>query len=164
MRGLLHNPRPYPLTPPLSQWEREPTTAPQERGSQQRPITLLIAALGGEGGGVLTDWIVRAAEANDFPVQSRRSPASPSAPARPPTTSRCCPLAARTGSRRPVLALTPGIGDVDVMVASELMEAARAVASGFVTPDRTMTIASTSRFYVMDEKIAMGDGRYDSGG
>ena len=49
------------------------------------------------------------------------------------------------------------------MVASELMEAGRAVASGFVTPDRTTTIASTSRFYVMDEKIAMGDGRYDSG-
>ncbi len=29
------------------------------------------------------------------------------------------------------------------------------------TPDRTLLIASTSRFYVMNEKIAMGDGRYD---
>ena len=62
-----------------------------------------------------------------------------------------------------MLALTPGVGDVDVMVASELMEAGRAVAAGFVTPDRTLSIASTSRFLVMDEKIAMGDGRYDSG-
>ena len=62
-----------------------------------------------------------------------------------------------------MLALNPGIGDVDVMVASELMEAGRAVAAGFVTPDRTLTIASTSRFFVMDEKIAMADGRYDSG-
>ena len=25
-----------------------------------RPITVLIAALGGEGGGVLTDWIIAA--------------------------------------------------------------------------------------------------------
>ena len=30
---------------------------------QVRPITILIAALGGEGGGVLTDWIVAAAVA-----------------------------------------------------------------------------------------------------
>ena len=62
-----------------------------------------------------------------------------------------------------MLALAPGVGDVDVMMASELMEAGRAVAAGFVTPDRTLSIASTSRFLVMDEKIAMGDGRYDSG-
>jgi indolepyruvate ferredoxin oxidoreductase beta subunit len=66
-------------------------------------------------------------------------------------------------ARRPVLALAPGVGDVDLMVASELMEAGRAVAGGFVTPDRTFAIASTSRFYVLGEKIAMGDGRYDSG-
>ncbi len=48
------------------------------------------------------------------------------------------------------------------MMASELMEAGRAVAAGFVTHDRTLSIASTSRFLVMGEKIAMGDGRYDS--
>jgi indolepyruvate ferredoxin oxidoreductase beta subunit len=65
------------------------------------------------------------------------------------------------GNKRPVLALTPGIGDIDVVIASEFMEAGRAIASGFVTPDRTLLIASTSRFYVMNEKIAMGDGRYD---
>jgi len=41
------------------------------------------------------------------------------------------------------------------------MEAGRAVAGGFVTPDRTMTIASTGRSYLVVEKMAMGDGRYD---
>jgi len=41
------------------------------------------------------------------------------------------------------------------------MEGGRGVATGFVTPDRTTAIASTSRFYAMNEKIAMGDGRYD---
>jgi indolepyruvate ferredoxin oxidoreductase beta subunit len=65
------------------------------------------------------------------------------------------------GSKRPVLALTPGVGDIDVAVASELMEAGRTVANGFVTPARTHVIASTGRFYAMDEKIAMGDGRFD---
>jgi indolepyruvate ferredoxin oxidoreductase beta subunit len=62
-----------------------------------------------------------------------------------------------------VLSLLPGIGDIDVLVASELMEAGRAVAAGFATRDQTLTIASTARFYVMDEKTPMGDGRYDSG-
>ena len=65
--------------------------------------------------------------------------------------------------KRPVLALTPGVGDIDIAVTSELLEAGRTVANGFVTPDRTFVIASTSRFYAMDEKIAMGDGRFDRG-
>jgi indolepyruvate ferredoxin oxidoreductase beta subunit len=64
--------------------------------------------------------------------------------------------------RRPVLALTPGIGDIDVFLASELLEAARAAASGFITADRTRVIASTSRAYAMQEKTAMGDGRLHS--
>jgi indolepyruvate ferredoxin oxidoreductase, beta subunit len=41
------------------------------------------------------------------------------------------------------------------------MEAGRAIAGGYVTPDRTVTIASTSRSYLVVEKMAMGDGRYD---
>ncbi len=36
-----------------------------------------------------------------------------------------------------MLALAPGIGDVDIVLASELLEAGRTIAAGFVTPDRT---------------------------
>jgi indolepyruvate ferredoxin oxidoreductase beta subunit len=64
-------------------------------------------------------------------------------------------------NRRPILALAPGVGDVDLLVASELLEAGRAVASGYITADRTTTIASTSRAYLVVEKMAMSDGRYD---
>ena len=72
------------------------------------------------------------------------------------------PVRARElGGKRPVLALTPGVGDIDIAVASELLEAGRTVANGFVTPERTHLIGSLSRFYAMDEKIAMGDGRFD---
>ena len=42
------------------------------------------------------------------------------------------------------------------------MEAGPRDRAGFVTPDRTLMIASTSRSYLVVEKIAMGDGRYDS--
>jgi indolepyruvate ferredoxin oxidoreductase, beta subunit len=129
-----------------------------------RPISILIAALGGEGGGVLTQWIVAAAERFGFPVQSTSIPGVAQRTGATTYYIEILPVPRRElGGHRPVLALVPGVGDIDVMLASELMEAARAVAAGFVTADRTLTIASTSRFYVMNEKIAMGDGRADSG-
>jgi len=130
--------------------------------STLRPITLLIAALGGEGGGVLTNWIVEAAEQSGFPVQSTSIPGVAQRTGATTYYIEIMPatLAALNG-REPVLALNPGIGDVDIAVASELLEAGRTVAGGFVTPDRTFAIASVSRFFAMDEKIAMGDGRAD---
>jgi indolepyruvate ferredoxin oxidoreductase beta subunit len=53
-------------------------------------------------------------------------------------------------------------GDVDVVIASELMEAGRAVQRGFVTPDCTTLIASTHRVYSMTERTALADGRVDA--
>jgi indolepyruvate ferredoxin oxidoreductase beta subunit len=130
--------------------------------SATRPITLLIAALGGEGGGVLTDWIVTAAEAAGFPVQSTSIPGVAQRTGATTYYIEIFPVPTRElGGKRPVLALTPGVGDIDVAVASELLEAGRVVAGGFVTPGRTHVIGSLSRFYAMDEKIAMGDGRFD---
>jgi indolepyruvate ferredoxin oxidoreductase beta subunit len=130
--------------------------------SVPRPITLLIAALGGEGGGVLSNWIVAAAAKAGFPVQSTSIPGVAQRTGATTYYVEILPVqASELGGRRPVLALTPGIGDIDIAVASELLEAARTVSSGFVTRDRTHVIASTSRFYAMDEKIAMGDGRFD---
>jgi indolepyruvate ferredoxin oxidoreductase alpha subunit len=135
-------------------------TSPSQAGV--RPLTVLIAALGGEGGGVLTDWIVAAAESQRFPVQSTSIPGV--AQRTGATTYHIemvpTPLSA-SDARRPILALAPGIGDVDLVVASELMEAGRAIAGGYVTADRTTMIASTSRSYLVVEKMAMSDGRYD---
>ena len=141
-----------------------------EPQSDVRPLTILIAALGGEGGGVLTDWIVAAAASQNFPVQSTSIPGVAQrtgattyhielVPA--PTLPSPASGGGSGRGRRPVLTLAPGVGDVDLVVASELMEAGRAIAGGFVTPDRTTTIASTSRSYLVVEKMAMGDGRYD---
>jgi indolepyruvate ferredoxin oxidoreductase beta subunit len=130
--------------------------------SATRPITLLIAALGGEGGGVLTDWIVSAAAEAGFPVQSTSIPGVAQRTGATTYYIEIFPVSARElGGKRPVLALTPGVGDIDIAVASELLEAGRVVASGFATPERTHLIGSLSRFYAMDEKIAMGDGRFD---
>jgi indolepyruvate ferredoxin oxidoreductase beta subunit len=129
----------------------------------ERPITMLIAALGGEGGGVLTDWIVAAAAQLGFPVQSTSIPGVAQRTGATTYYIEIVPVPwSELGGNRPVLALAPGIGDVDIVVASELMEAGRAIGAGFVTPDRTLMIASTARSYLVVEKIAMADGRYDS--
>jgi indolepyruvate ferredoxin oxidoreductase, beta subunit len=128
----------------------------------ERPLTLLIAALGGEGGGVLTGWIIAAAASQGLPVQST---SIPGVAQRTGATTYYIEIFPRPwrelGGKRPVMALSPGIGDVDVVVASELLEAARTVAAGFVTPDRTLAVASTHRSHAIAEKMAMADGRLD---
>jgi indolepyruvate ferredoxin oxidoreductase beta subunit len=127
-----------------------------------RPVTVLVAALGGEGGGVLTGWLVRAAESLGLPVQSTSIPGVAQRTGATTYYVEIWPAALGPDAPRPVLALAPGIADIDIMVASELMEAARTLTAGLVTPDRTLAIASTTRSLVMDEKIAMADGRHDS--
>ena len=94
-----------------------------------RPITLLIAALGGEGGGVLTGWIVSAAEQAGFPVQSTSIPGVAQRTGATTYYIEIFPALTRElDGKYPVLALTPGVGDIDIAVASELLEAGRTVA------------------------------------
>ncbi len=128
-----------------------------------RPIALLIGALGGEGGGVLCGWIVSAAEARGFPVQST---SIPGVAQRTGATTYYLEIWPETWSdlagRKPVLSLTAVPGDVDVVVASELLEAGRIISQGYVTPERTCLLASTHRVFTTAEKMAMGDGRHDS--
>jgi indolepyruvate ferredoxin oxidoreductase beta subunit len=128
--------------------------------SELRPITILIAAMGGEGGGVLTNWIIDAAAACGFPVQST---SIPGVAQRTGATTYYIEIVPRALDYRPLLSLNPVPGEVDVMVASEFLEAGRAIANGFVTPDRTVLIASTHRVFAIAEKSAMGDGRFDMG-
>lgn len=126
-----------------------------------QPIKIAILAMGGEGGGVLADWIVDLGEHNGYYAQTT---SVPGVAQRTGATIYYVELFPReTGeSRTPILALMPTPGDVDVVMASELMEAGRAVQRGLVTPERTTLIASTHRVYSIAEKAAMGDGRVDS--
>src|SRR6266853_6627163 len=142
--------------------------APAERRREvmtlpERPIAILIAALGGEGGGVLADWIIAAATARDYPVQSTSIPGVAQRTGATTYYVEIYPAKlSELGARRPVMTLTPAPCYVDVMVASELLEAGRAMQNGFVTRDRTTLIASTHRVYTVAEKMQMGDGRFDS--
>lgn len=130
--------------------------------SEQRPICILIAALGGEGGGVLTDWLVTAAMAQDFPVQSTSIPGVAQRTGATTYYIEIFPTPrAQLNGKEPVLALYPGPGHIDIMIASELLEVGRALENGYVSPQRTVLIGSTHRIYSMAEKTAMSDQRYD---
>lgn len=128
--------------------------------TNKQRINIAITAMGGQGGGVLADWIIGMAEHSGWVAQTTSVPG----------------VAQRTGatiyylelfkpvagqSETPVLSLSPASGDVDLVIAAELMEAGRAIQRGFVTPDRTTLIASSHRAYAVSEKEALGNALSD---
>src|SRR6202790_1019170 len=133
--------------------------------SSERPIKLTIAALGGQGGGVLANWLIEIAEAEGHLAQST---SVPGVAQRTGATIYYLEFFPRAEAVRmglePIMALMPVSGDVDCVVASELVEAGRAIQRGLVTPDRTTLIASSHRTYAIAEKSAMGRGAADSEG
>ena len=122
-------------------------------------INMVIAALGGEGGGVLTNWLIAAAERSGWWCQS----------------TSLAGVAQRTGAtiyylefmprqdamRPPVMSLFPAQGDIDIAVASEIAEAGRMISRGFISPDKSVLIASDHRVFGITEKSATGDGSVD---
>ncbi len=122
-------------------------------------INMVIAALGGEGGGVLTNWLIAAAEQSGWWCQS----------------TSLAGVAQRTGAtiyylefmpreddqRAPVMSLFPAQGDIDIAVASEIAEAGRMISRGFISPEKSALIASDHRVFGITEKSAAGDGSVD---
>jgi indolepyruvate ferredoxin oxidoreductase beta subunit len=140
--------------PDLTSLTRAAADAPIEDGI----IKLAVLAVGGQGGGVLADWITDVAERSGFLAQST---SVAGVAQRTGATIYYIEMCRDTG-RKPVFALSPAQGDVDILIAAELMEAGRAVMRGFVTPDRTTLIASSHRIAAVSEKINPGDGRAPS--
>ena len=133
-----------------------------ESRAQPRPVTLLILALGGEGGGVLAEWIVETAIAQGLPVQATSVPGVAQRTGATSYYIEMLPVPrAAPGARAPVFCLAPTAGQLDLVISSELLETARALERGLPDPARTLLISSTSRFLTLAEKSRMGDGRYD---
>lgn len=125
----------------------------------ERTIRLTIAALGGQGGGVLTAWLIEVAEASGYIVQATSVPGVAQRTGATIYYLEFFPrVLAEQAGREPIMALMPVAGDVDCVVASELAEAGRAIARGLVTPERTTLISSTHRAYAIGEKSALGTG------
>src|SRR5438552_16263187 len=88
-----------------------------------RAISIAILAMGGEGGGVLADWIVDLAEHQGYPAQSTSVPGVAQRTGTTIYYVEFLPQAAsaNTHALAPVLSLMPVPGDVDIVGAPELM-------------------------------------------
>lgn len=121
----------------------------------KRPLSVLIGALGGQGGGVLIDWLVNAATKAGYSCQATSIPG----------------VAQRTGATTyyfelfsdqnppadPIFCPYPSAGQVDLVVALEPTEAGRALIGGYIS-EETAVILSTARIYSTAEKSVAGDG------
>ena len=123
--------------------------------SADKPFSIAILAMGGQGGGVLADWIVHLAESQGWVAQTT---SVPGVAQRTGATIYYLELIKPREGAMPVLSLMPTPGDVDVVIAAELMEAGRSVMRGLVTPEKTLLIASTHRSFAVGEKEKPGDG------
>ena len=130
-----------------------------DREVQRNRICIAILAMGGQGGGVLADWVQDLARHGGWLAQGT---SVPGVAQRTGSTVYYIELARPAGRGQPIMAQMPVPGDVDIVIASELMEAGRAMLRNFSTADRTTLISSTHRVYAISEKAAMGDGRGSS--
>ncbi len=122
----------------------------------------LILALGGEGGGVLAQWLVEAALTCGYPVQSTSIPGVAQRTGATSYYLECLPRPLAAGERAPVFCLSPLAGDLDLLVSTELLETARALERGLPDPARTLLVSSSSRVLTVAEKMPMADGRRDA--
>ena len=128
-----------------------------------QPISLLICALGGEGGGTLAEWLVNVARHAGYPVQATSIPGVAQRTGATTYYLEFFPVPlASLGARRPVLGLNPLPGRLDALVSSELLETTRQIGNGLVSPDRTLVISHSGRTLTTAEKMVMGDGRRDT--
>ena len=123
-----------------------------------RILSVLIPAVGGQGGGVLSEWIVDAAL-----LEGRRTQSTsiPGVAQRTGSTSYLIEiLDGEAGDREPIFSLFPVPGALDVLLAPELLEVGRAIEAGFPSPTRTTIVASTHRLYSIHEKTTTSGSIY----
>ncbi|MCP4424159.1 MAG: indolepyruvate oxidoreductase subunit beta family protein, partial [Chloroflexi bacterium] len=126
--------------------------------SGERPLTILLSALGGQGGGVLTYWLVEAAHLAGYPAQATSIPGVAQRTGATTYYFELFPL--KNPPADPIFCLFPSAGDVDLIASLEPAEAGRALQQGYVTSETTV-ISSTKRVYSVSEKSVAGDGTVD---
>jgi len=128
--------------------------------TQLQPLSVLVCALGGEGGGVLTQWIVDAARLGGYPAQAT---SIPGVAQRTGATTYYLEVYPRQFSdlhgQEIVFGLNPLPGKLDLLISSELLEAARQVSAGMSSKTSSMVISSSARVLTTAEKMNLGDGR-----
>lgn len=128
----------------------------------QKSITILMCALGGEGGGVLCGWLVDAARKAGYAAQATSIPGVAQRTGATTYYLEVFPQPlAELGATRPVFSLAPVPGGLDLLVSSELLETVRQIGNGMSDPGRTRVVSSSARTLTTTERMQLGDGRLD---
>ena len=123
-------------------------------------LSVLIPAVGGQGGGVLLDWIVDAALIDGYPVHGTSIPGVAQRTGSTTYYVELCTERDGADDDPPNFSLYPVPGALDVLLAAEFLEVGRSIELGFPSPARTTIIASTHRLYSIQEKLALGNAIY----
>jgi indolepyruvate ferredoxin oxidoreductase beta subunit len=139
-----------------------PMTSMNEQPTALQPITVLVGALGGEGGGVLAEWLYDTAVHGGHSAQAT---SIPGVAQRTGATTYYIEVFPRPDSelagRRPVFSLNAVPGAIDLLVSSELLETVRQIGNGYASAERTLIVTSSARALTVVEKMQLGDGRLD---
>ena len=124
------------------------------------PISVLVCALGGEGGGVLAEWLYDCAVLAGHSAQATSIPGVAQRTGATTYYIEFCPLPdSELGGRKPVFSLNPVPGMIDVLASSELLETVRQIGAGMASAERSLVITSSTRALTVAEKMTLGDGR-----
>jgi indolepyruvate ferredoxin oxidoreductase beta subunit len=121
-------------------------------------IKIFIPAVGGQGGGVLTEWLVQAFFLEDYDVQGISLPGLSQRGGSTVYYMEAHPRSS-SGDRQVIFAQFPVPGEVDVIIAQEFLELGRALQLGYGS-DKTTIVTSTHRIYSTLEKMPVGSGIY----
>ena len=128
-----------------------------------QPVSMLVCALGGEGGGVLSEWLMDTARRAGYPAQSTSIPGVAQRTGATTYYIEVLPTSlSELKGKQPVFSLNPVPGALDALVSTELLETARQISLGMVSADRTRVFSSSSRSLTTLERMPMGDGRLDT--
>lgn len=116
--------------------------------------SVLIAAIGGQGGNVLTEWIFQAATTQGYRAVSVGLPGLAQ---RGGATSFYLEIAEDADGADPIFCQFPVPGHVDVIVAQEYLELGHVLQAGYGGP-RTTIVASTHRIHSVTEKMPIAGG------
>ncbi len=135
----------------------QPSPIPEREGVRLRSV--YIAAVGGQGGNLFTEWLTAAAAIGG---QRAQSVSLTGLSQRGGATGYYVELAAGEDKEQAIFCQYPVPGQLDVLVGQELLEMARAVEQG-LTSEKTTIITATHRMLSTPEKLPAGGGVMDSG-
>jgi indolepyruvate ferredoxin oxidoreductase beta subunit len=121
-------------------------------GQVPEVTTIYIAAVGGQGGALLTEWLVAAANQMNFQAHSVGIPGMSQRGGATSYYVEMIPEQAAHDHQDTVLSPAPFHGEIRCLVGLELLELGRAVQAGYSSA-KTTIIGSTHRDYTILEKM-----------